>query len=124
MSMRPGRLAEPMSGRTWEAQEIHARVGARVTDYQQLGLARGERVLLHYGNTLEFFVDLLAIWHLGACAIPLDSRLTPFETETLARAARPRVSVWAHTPDPAIGSALASLGVHVIGKPEPRRSER
>ena len=32
---------------------------------------------------LEFFADLLALWNAGACAIPLDARLTPFEIETL-----------------------------------------
>ena len=45
-------------------------------------------MLLGYGNRLEFFADLLALWTVGACAIPLDARLTPFEIETLARAAR------------------------------------
>jgi acyl-CoA synthetase (AMP-forming)/AMP-acid ligase II len=53
-------------------------------------MVRGDRVFIHYGNSLEFFVDLLAVWWLGGCAIPIDARLTPFEIETLARAARPR----------------------------------
>jgi acyl-CoA synthetase (AMP-forming)/AMP-acid ligase II len=29
-------------------------------------------VFLHYGNRPEFFADLLAIWRLGACAVPID----------------------------------------------------
>jgi acyl-CoA synthetase (AMP-forming)/AMP-acid ligase II len=67
-------------------------------------------VFLHYGNNLEFFVDLLAVWALGGCAIPIDARLTPFEVETLARAARPRFSLWHGPPDEALVAPLSDLG--------------
>lgn len=112
-----GRLAEPFSGRVWAADETLARIGARIAEYERLGLARGDRVFLHYGNTPEFFVDLLAVWHLGACAVPVDGRLTAFEVGTLARSARPRFSVWDDSPESAIQSALASNDSRVIGKP-------
>src|SRR5258705_13551077 len=86
--------------------------------FADLGLARGQRVSLHYGNRPEFFADLLAVWNLGGCAVPVDGRLTAFEVETLARAARPRISVWEQSPDPALASALDSLGVAVCALDE------
>jgi acyl-CoA synthetase (AMP-forming)/AMP-acid ligase II len=71
-------------------------------------------VFIHYGNTPEFFVDLLAIWNLGGCAVPIDPRLTHFEIETLARAARPSFSLWLGRADAAIDQRLASLGVRLL----------
>lgn len=120
MTGSTGRLVEPLSGRAWDPPEIRARIAARLGDYASLGLSPGERVFLHYGNTLEFFVDVLAIWHLGACAVPVDGRLTAFEVKTLATSARPRISVWETLPDDALVSALADLGVSVLGKPAPQ----
>lgn len=49
----------------------------------------GDRVFLPFGNSLEFFAELLAIWKLGACAVPIDARLTAFEIKTLVAAAQP-----------------------------------
>jgi len=93
------------------------RVRARLGDYQRAGLSRGDRVFLHYGNALEFFIDLLAIWHTGACAVPIDDRLTPFEISILARSTRPRLSVWGATTDERALSVLSDLGVTSIAKP-------
>jgi acyl-CoA synthetase (AMP-forming)/AMP-acid ligase II len=82
-------------------------------------MERGDRVFLHDGNTLEFFADLLAVWWLGGCVIPIDGRLTPFEVETLARAARPRFSLWRDTPDEAPAGSLTAEGVEILGGLEP-----
>jgi acyl-CoA synthetase (AMP-forming)/AMP-acid ligase II len=104
-------LVEPLTGRAWNSDEIVVRVRDRTRFLVGVGLRRGDRVSLHYGNNLDFFVDLLAIWFCGACAIPLDGRLTPFEISTLLRAARPKISIWAESPDAATEAALRELGV-------------
>lgn len=109
-----GRLIEPMTGRQWDRTEIFARFRARIAHFERQGLARHERVLLHYGNTPEFFADLLAIWHLGACAIPIDGRLTPFEVATLAAAARPKLSLWNEPPSEACRRELVDAGARVL----------
>jgi len=119
MQQRPGDLVEPLSGRSWSPDEVFARVRERVAEYGQLGLQRGDRVFLHYGNNLEFFVDLLAIWHQGGCAVPVDSRLTHFEVATLARSARPAFSVWRESVDRPLEESLAELGARVLGMPGP-----
>ena len=37
---------------------------------------------MHYGNNVEFFVDLLAVWwRLDGSAVPIDARLTAYEIE-------------------------------------------
>ena len=88
-----GDLVEVPSGRRWTPPEIHRQIALRLHRYRALGLTRGDRVLLHFGNQLEVFVELLAIWRLGGCVIPIDARLTPFETRNLAKAAQARFSV-------------------------------
>jgi acyl-CoA synthetase (AMP-forming)/AMP-acid ligase II len=112
-----GRLVEPLTGRTWEPLQTRDRVGARLADFAKVGLAPGDRVFLHYGNTLEFFVDLLAIWQMGACAVPVDSRLTLFEITQLASSARPRFAIWDEEPAGDVTRSLEELGVRSLGQP-------
>ena len=69
---------------------------------------------MHYGNKLEFFVDVLAIWNLGGCVIPIDSRLTKFEVEALARTAIPRFSLWHGELNESIGACLSALNIKVL----------
>jgi acyl-CoA synthetase (AMP-forming)/AMP-acid ligase II len=94
-----GSLAEPLSGRHWDAAEIQRQIALREAAFLADGIEPGDRVLIHFGNSLEFFAELLATWSVGACAIPVDARLTPFEVEKLAGAAQARFSVIDdHTP--------------------------
>jgi acyl-CoA synthetase (AMP-forming)/AMP-acid ligase II len=109
-----GRLIEPLSARAWEPSEIFDRRQARATYFAQCGVGRHDRVFLHHGNTLEFFIDLLATWHLGACAVPVDGRLTPYEISALAQAAEPKLSVWKESPPAATIRALSDLGVEIV----------
>ena len=113
-----GDLHEPLTGRAWDGRTVRDQCLRRMAHYADLGLRRFDRVFLHHGNTLEFFADLLAIWRLGGCAVPIDSRLTPFEVETLAGAATPRFSIWRESPDSALAARLTSLGARVLGAQE------
>ena len=67
-----------------------------------------------FGNRLEFFAELLAIWRLGGCAIPVDARLTAFEVENLTRAAKPRLAVVDETTHADVIEMLRAAGVQVI----------
>lgn len=113
-SGQPGYLVEPMSGRRWAPPSILREVNQRAAHFQERGLGSGDRVLAHHGNTLEFFADLLAVWHLGGCVIPIDGRLTPFEVDTLASATKPKLSLWAGAPEPSIASVLEPLDTKLI----------
>ena len=109
-----GRLVEPLSDRAWEPSEILARCQSRADYFTRCGLGRHDRAFLHHGNTLEFFIDLLATWRLGACAVSMDGRMTPYEVATLADTAKPRLSVWKESPPDAMRRALSGLGVNVV----------
>jgi acyl-CoA synthetase (AMP-forming)/AMP-acid ligase II len=113
-----GSLHEPLTGRSWDRAEILARWRGRAASYRGMGLASGDRVFLHFGNNLEFFVDLLAIWSLGGCAAPIDPRFTAFEVETLASAASPRFSVWLGSAEPETARRLASRGAKLVDASE------
>ncbi|MGE5276402.1 MAG: AMP-binding protein [Acidobacteriota bacterium] len=106
----PGPLSEPLTGRRWDPAQIESQVARRAAAFRARGVAPGERVFLGFGNRLEFFGDLLAIWRIGACAVPLDARLTPFEIETLAQAARPGAYVAPGELDARLAAALRGLG--------------
>jgi len=114
IDLAPGRLVEPLSGRAWNSREIVARVIARMQRLQSEGLGHGDRVFVLYGNKLEFFVDVLAAWHSGASLVPIDSRLTSFEIENLARAVEPRLLLVDSSAGAAALSGLTVLGVRVL----------
>ncbi|MFQ5681949.1 MAG: AMP-binding protein [Candidatus Binatia bacterium] len=109
-----GSLIEVVSGNRWHPGEIFRQVAGRIRRYRYEGMAAGDRVFLHFGNRLEFFADLLAIWKLGAVAIPVDGRLTAFEVLTLARAADPRFSIIDEKTDPSTIEGVSSGSVRVM----------
>jgi acyl-CoA synthetase (AMP-forming)/AMP-acid ligase II len=63
---------------------------------------------------MEFFVDLLAVWWLGGCAVPIDASLTPFEVDVIARAAGPRCAIVPSALEAGLAPCLASAGVDVV----------
>ena len=111
-----GSLVDILSGGRWSPTRVVHELTNRVAYFQSHGMSPSDRVLMHYGNCQEFFVDLLAIWSLGGCAIPLDPRLSDFEVETLALAAAPRFSLWRDhsVTDAAIRARLSGIGIMVL----------
>lgn len=109
-----GHLVEPFGSRRWSPAEIHQQIRKRVARFERLGLGRGERVFLLFGNRPEFFAELLAVWKLGACAVPVDARLTGFEMETLARAAEPKLAVGDEATSGESIAALERAGARVV----------
>ncbi len=102
-----GRLIEPLTGRHWDRPEIRRQILSRTRAYLSAGIEPGDRVFVHFGNRLEFFAELLAIWRVGACAIPVDPLLTPYEVAKLAGFAQARFSVHDDASDPAALAAAA-----------------
>ena len=64
-----------------------------------------------FGNRLELFAELLALWHMGACVIPVDARLTAYEVEKLARTAQPRFAIVNDSVSAQIQNALADISI-------------
>jgi len=110
LGLTVGNLSEAVSGRRWNVSEVNRQVARRTARLKSAGVMPEDRVLLPFGNRLEFFAELLAVWRLGACAIPIDSRLTPFEIENLARAANPRVAIVDETTPAEVDRIMRDLG--------------
>jgi acyl-CoA synthetase (AMP-forming)/AMP-acid ligase II len=117
-----GALVEPLSGRRWEAETTAEEVDLRVSAYASLGVRPRDFVFLHHGNCPEFFADLCALWRLGACAVPIDPRLTPFEIGRLVRAAPPRLSIWNEAPRAEFSDPLEAAGASTVLTSHSRRS--
>jgi acyl-CoA synthetase (AMP-forming)/AMP-acid ligase II len=111
---QPGSITEWPTGRSLKSGEIAARAAARIERFHAAGLGRGDRVFVLYGNNLEFFVDLLAVWHCGASLVPIDSRLTAYELENLARAVMPRFILTDSSADATSLAGVTALGVRGI----------
>ena len=109
-----GSIVEPLNNRRWSSNEIARLSAKRCALFASHGVTRNDRVLIHYGNSGEFFADLLAVWNLGACAIPLDSGLTDFEIIKVAETAEPKLSVWQEPPSAAIIAGLQEISVATV----------
>lgn len=114
IDLRLGPLHEPLTGRAWSSGDALQSVNSRAAHLHQLGVKRGDRVFLHYGNTADFFFDVVALWSIGASVAPLDPRFTAYEVEVLARAVAPSFSIWSSAPDESFAAPLQSLGVQLV----------
>ena len=118
-----GSLVEPVTGRHWDRREIGRQVARRIARLQQRAVGRGDRVLIPFGNCAEFFAELLAIWRIGACAVPVDGRLTAFEIENLVAAARPRLAIVDDSTAAAVSDALQAAGVVCVSTTDSGQTE-
>jgi len=109
-----GRLIDAQTGATHDCAAIQTAISGGTLLFRQSGLASSDRVLINYGNRPEFFLDLLAVWHCGACAIPLDARATAAEIANIVAATRPRLSLWHDAPPAPVATVLADAGVRVF----------
>lgn len=124
LDLNVGDIVEPLGGRRWDKQETAREVSFRAARFWKMGLGPGDRVFILFGNKPEFFAELLATWRLGACGVPVDSRLTPFEVQNLAKAAAPRIAVVdAASSSSQIAEVLSKLGVKVVETRETSQGE-
>jgi long-chain acyl-CoA synthetase len=54
-----------------------------------LGCAVGDRIVIGFGNTPEFFVALFGCWRAGLIAVPVDQMLAGAELQAIVRHAQP-----------------------------------
>ena len=105
--LKPGKLVEPITGRQWHPRDVNAAVSARTASLLAAGVRNENTVLILFGNNLEFFAELLAIWNVGGCAIPVDARLTAFEIQNIAKTSG---AAFAIVDDSVDTDILANLG--------------
>lgn len=81
-----GPITEIPSGRTLNSHKLYLAIEARTEQFKKQGLQTGDRVLLHHGNSIAFFIDLLSVWRSGAGVVPVDkSNLKNPAVHSLAR---------------------------------------
>lgn len=114
INLNVGTLHEPLTGRSWKPDRVLLEVGRRLLHFRQHQLEPGDRVFIGYGNRLEFFADLLAVWHLGASAVPMDGRLTPYEIDILIGAATPCLFLHQGEVDPSLARVLKTHNVTAL----------
>lgn len=83
-SDRPGLI---WGERVWSWGEIERQVNAFAAVLADLGVCKGDRILVHSKNCDEMFFAMFATFRLGAIWVPTNFRLMPAEIADLADAA-------------------------------------
>jgi fatty-acyl-CoA synthase len=84
----PDRLALAWGEQSWSWSELDARVRGAAAGLLPLGVAPGERVLVHARNSNAMFETMWACWMIGAVWVPTNFRLSPPEVAYLAGSSR------------------------------------
>jgi acyl-CoA synthetase (AMP-forming)/AMP-acid ligase II len=74
--------------RRWSFAELDARVDRLAAALRGLGVAKGDRVLVHSRNSNRMFESMWACWKAGAVWVPTNFRLTPNEVAYLGSSSR------------------------------------
>jgi acyl-CoA synthetase (AMP-forming)/AMP-acid ligase II len=109
-----GNLFEPLTCRSWDRTQIYQELELRLVNYHKQGIRPSDRIFLLYGNRIEFFIDLMAVWLLGGVVIPIDARLNASEVENLAKIVKPKIAIYFDTLDEATHQSLSTQHVNVL----------
>lgn len=92
-AISPGPITDVRGRFTWSASELNSEVQKRMLLLQRYRVQPGDAVLIMDGNSISFFATLLAVWRLGACAVPADPRLPALALEKIENLVQPRLAV-------------------------------
>lgn len=87
----PDHVALVWGARQWSWRELDERVDRLAAALRALGVAPGDRVMVHGRNSNALFESMWATFKIGAVWVPTNFRLTPTEVAGLAETARPVV---------------------------------
>jgi long-chain acyl-CoA synthetase len=77
-------LYNPTTGNKYNSGEILSIVSELGRELKELGVNKGDRVLIYLKNSEEYLFSLFAIWRIGAIAIPTNRVFTASELEYIA----------------------------------------
>ena len=72
-----------MKNRIATSETIFEEMTSRASLLRDSGVTRGDKILISHGNSAEFFIDLFAIWEVGASAACLNPNVTDFELKKI-----------------------------------------
>ena len=76
-------LYNPKNGEKYSSGEILSIVSEIARQLNDLDVDKGDRVLIYLNNSCEYLFSLIAIWRIGAVAVPTNRSFTPSELEYL-----------------------------------------
>lgn len=88
-------------------RELDARASAVAAELRRRGIGRGDAVLVHAPNHVEFLETMFGVWRAGAVFAPANYRLTPNEVAGLADLTRPAALI-CHTDYPEHADAVTA----------------
>ena len=74
-------LYNPSNGNKYNTSELLSIVSEIARTLKDLGIQKGDRVLIYLNNSEEYLLSLFAIWRIGAIAIPTNRIMTKTELE-------------------------------------------
>jgi long-chain acyl-CoA synthetase len=74
-------LYNPTNGNKYNSKDILSIVSEIGRELKDLGIEKGDRVLIYLKNSEEYLFSLFAIWRIGAIAIPTNRVMTAMELE-------------------------------------------
>ena len=77
-------LYNPTTGNKYNSGEILSIISEIGRELKDLGINKGDRVLIYLNNSEEYLFSLFAIWRIGAIAIPTNRVFTASELEYIA----------------------------------------
>ena len=86
-------LYNPTTGNKYNSGEILSIISGIGRELKDLGIAKGDRVLIYLNNSEEYLFSLFAIWRIGAIAIPGNRIFTANELEYIVGDSRAKLMI-------------------------------
>lgn len=80
-----GGIHDHVENKFYTDKVISEIVTKKIKTLQSSSIKRGDNVILAHGNNHLFFCDLLALWSIGACVIPVDPGISKNELQNLIK---------------------------------------
>ena len=86
-------LYNPTTGNKYNSGEILSIVSEIGRELKNLGICKGDRVLIYLNNSEEYLFSLFAIWRIGAIAIPGNRIFTANELEYIVSDSKAKLMI-------------------------------
>lgn len=110
-------VVDVASGVVWQGDRLAREIDRRAARLADLGIARGDRVILAHGGTPAFLADLFATWRRGACAACVNPNVPGPELAALVDLVRPAAVLVGEAHD--CPAATADLSPVCLGEEGP-----